>query len=174
MNEKSAPHNPSVKLDGEGIGETSGEMLLNDDAEEEDSLMYSLHSSSSSMTSGGGSGDADAKVEIGDSTVLNGNGNMNSSGSNGDGNAAKRHRNSSFEIIDDLGRRPPARRGRARRKQKHEIVDESSSRWFGYDLSIIVALVSPIGNMLTGGDHVKNILLLLLLVYYLHQLVEGA
>lgn len=49
----------------------------------------------------------------------------------------------------------------------------SSSGWLGLDLSIIVALVSPLGNLLTGGDHIKNVLLLLLLVYYLHQLVEG-
>lgn len=49
----------------------------------------------------------------------------------------------------------------------------SSSSWLGYDLSIIVALVSPIGNLLTGSDHIKNIFLILLLIYYLHQLVEG-
>lgn len=51
------------------------------------------------------------------------------------------------------------------------INDSESS--FGYDLSIIVALVSPIGNWLTGGDHVKNVLLMLLLIFYLHQVVEG-
>ena len=49
----------------------------------------------------------------------------------------------------------------------------SSGSWLGYDLSIIVTLVSPIGNILTGSDHIKNILLLLFLIYYLHQLVEG-
>ncbi|KAL5498352.1 hypothetical protein ACEPAH_2494 [Sanghuangporus vaninii] len=48
----------------------------------------------------------------------------------------------------------------------------SSGSWLGYDLSIIVALVSPIGNILTGNDHIRNILLLLFLIYYLHQLVE--
>lgn len=50
----------------------------------------------------------------------------------------------------------------------------SPSSWLGLDFSIIIALVSPIGNLLTGSDHIKNILLLLLLIYYLHQLVEGA
>lgn len=49
----------------------------------------------------------------------------------------------------------------------------STTTWLGLDISIIIALVSPIGNLLTGGDHVKNLLLLLLLIYYLHQLVEG-
>ncbi|KAI6030027.1 hypothetical protein EDC04DRAFT_3091843 [Pisolithus marmoratus] len=36
----------------------------------------------------------------------------------------------------------------------------------------MIALASPIGNWLTGGDHVKNALLLFLLVYYLHQIIE--
>ncbi|KIP01845.1 hypothetical protein PHLGIDRAFT_131070 [Phlebiopsis gigantea 11061_1 CR5-6] len=44
--------------------------------------------------------------------------------------------------------------------------------WSDLNLSMIVALVSPIGNWLTGSDHVKNLLLLLLLVFYLHQLIE--
>jgi hypothetical protein len=45
--------------------------------------------------------------------------------------------------------------------------------WYEFDLSVVVALVSPIGNWLTGGDHVKNILLLLLLIFYLHQIIES-
>ena len=42
------------------------------------------------------------------------------------------------------------------------------------DLSIIVALVSPIGNWLTGGDHIKNVFLIILLIFYLHQIIESA
>ncbi|KAI6023388.1 hypothetical protein EDC04DRAFT_2574611, partial [Pisolithus marmoratus] len=42
-----------------------------------------------------------------------------------------------------------------------------------YDVAVTVALASPIGNWLTGGDHVKNALLLFpVLVYYLHQIIE--
>ncbi|KIK94949.1 hypothetical protein PAXRUDRAFT_417386 [Paxillus rubicundulus Ve08.2h10] len=48
----------------------------------------------------------------------------------------------------------------------------SSRAWYEFDLSVVLALVSPIGNWLTGGDHVKNILLILLLIFYLHQIVE--
>ena len=51
--------------------------------------------------------------------------------------------------------------------------NKSSSSWITYDLSIVVALISPIGNWLTGGDHVKNILLIIFLIFYLHQLIEG-
>lgn len=72
------------------------------------------------------------------------------------------------------------RRGRRRDTAAREVArdaretETSSSSWFGFDLSIIVALVSPVGNLLTGGDHIKNAFLVLLLIYYLHQLVEGA
>ncbi|KAJ6457637.1 hypothetical protein C8R45DRAFT_1221800 [Mycena sanguinolenta] len=39
---------------------------------------------------------------------------------------------------------------------------------------ICTCRASPAGNWLTGGDHIKDFLLLLLLVWYLHQLIEGA
>ncbi|KAJ7085448.1 hypothetical protein B0H15DRAFT_846967 [Mycena belliarum] len=44
--------------------------------------------------------------------------------------------------------------------------------WYKPSLPVLLALVPPIGNWLTGGDHLKDLLLLLLLVFYLHQLVE--
>ncbi|EGN92610.1 hypothetical protein SERLA73DRAFT_172723 [Serpula lacrymans var. lacrymans S7.3] len=47
-----------------------------------------------------------------------------------------------------------------------------SRSWNEFDLSVVVALVSPIGNWLTGGDHVKNLFLILLLIFYLHQIIE--
>ncbi len=50
---------------------------------------------------------------------------------------------------------------------------EDSRSWSDLDVSMIIALLSPVGNWLTGGDHVKNLFLLLLLVFYLHQLIEG-
>lgn len=51
---------------------------------------------------------------------------------------------------------------------------EKARSWADLDVSMIIALLSPVGNWLTGSDHVKNLLLLLLLVFYLHQLIEGA
>ncbi|TFY59637.1 hypothetical protein EVJ58_g5665 [Rhodofomes roseus] len=50
--------------------------------------------------------------------------------------------------------------------------ERSSTSWADLDLSIIVACVSPVGNWLTGGDHIKNLFLIILLVFYLHQLIE--
>lgn len=56
---------------------------------------------------------------------------------------------------------------------EHGSKAKRMSKWADLDLSIIVALVSPIGNWLTGGDHIKNIILIILLIFYLHQIVES-
>ena len=47
------------------------------------------------------------------------------------------------------------------------------STWYQFDTAVLVALASCLGNFLTGGDHLKNILLAGLLVFYLHQVIEG-
>ncbi|KAJ6617181.1 hypothetical protein B0H10DRAFT_2034435 [Mycena sp. CBHHK59/15] len=44
--------------------------------------------------------------------------------------------------------------------------------WYQPSLPVLAALAPPIGNWLTGGDHVKDLMLLLLLVFYLHQVIE--
>lgn len=59
------------------------------------------------------------------------------------------------------------------RHSSQPVKQTESRTWSELDLSMIIALVSPIGNWLTGSDHVKNLFLLLLLIFYLHQLVEG-
>lgn len=48
-----------------------------------------------------------------------------------------------------------------------------SRAWYEFDLAVVVALVSPIGNWLTGGDHIKHLLLIALLIFYLHQIIES-
>lgn len=78
--------------------------------------------------------------------------------------------------IEEKPERPRARRATRSASSSFNRRDSTSSStgtWLGLDASIIIALISPIGNLLTGGDHVKNLLLLALLIYYLHQLVEG-
>lgn len=69
---------------------------------------------------------------------------------------------------------PPSHEdGRAHSKFGQAGRQEHSRAWSDLNLSIIVALISPIGHWLTGSDHVKHLCLLLLLIYYLHQLIEG-
>lgn len=50
----------------------------------------------------------------------------------------------------------------------------TSRAWYEFDLAVLVALVSPVGNWLTGGDHIKNLFLIMFLIFYLHQVIEGA
>ena len=64
-------------------------------------------------------------------------------------------------------------KGDATLKVKVQREDRARS-WSDLNVSMIIALLSPVGNWLTGSDHVKNLFLLLLLVFYLHQLTEGA
>jgi hypothetical protein len=52
-------------------------------------------------------------------------------------------------------------------------MSPASRSWYEFDLAVVVALVSPIGNWLTGGDHIKNLLLIVLLIFYLHQIIES-
>jgi hypothetical protein len=56
---------------------------------------------------------------------------------------------------------------------REERPPSVGSSWYEFDLSVVVALISPIGNWLTGGDHIKNLLLLLFLIFYLHQIIES-
>jgi hypothetical protein len=63
------------------------------------------------------------------------------------------------------------------RHRRHSQDDDYSSTrsraWYEFDLAVVVALVSPVGNWLTGGDHIKNLLLIVLLILYLHQVIES-
>ena len=59
------------------------------------------------------------------------------------------------------------------RHSSSNSMSPSSHAWYKFDLAVVVALVSPIGNWLTGGDHIKNLLLIVLLIFYLHQIIES-
>ncbi|KAJ8481847.1 hypothetical protein ONZ45_g15163 [Pleurotus djamor] len=72
---------------------------------------------------------------------------------------------------------PPKPQARAAPQGQQHRVRVAPPQVHEFDLAVVVALVSPIGSWLTGGDHVKNLLALLLvslLIFYLHQIIEGA
>ena len=50
---------------------------------------------------------------------------------------------------------------------------QRSSSLADLDLSIIIAVIAPLVNWLTGSDQLKNLFLILFLIVYLHQLVQG-
>jgi hypothetical protein len=59
-------------------------------------------------------------------------------------------------------------------RQTHKKSSHRSSFWTELDLSVIIALIAPLVNWLTGSDHLKSLFLVLFLIIYLHQLVQGA
>lgn len=61
-----------------------------------------------------------------------------------------------FDVGNELSKGPPR-----------------SSSWADLDISIIVAVIAPLVNWLTGSDQIKNLFLILFLIVYLHQLVQG-
>jgi hypothetical protein len=61
-----------------------------------------------------------------------------------------------FDVGDEFSKGPPR-----------------SSSWADLDISIIVAVIAPLVNWLTGSDQIKNLFLVLFLIVYLHQLVQG-
>lgn len=89
-----------------------------------------------------------------------------------DGNRTRSRSPSKFTRSSASPRRPSPDVKHADFEELSQHEDRGSS-WTDLDLSIVVALASPVGNWLTGGDHLKTILLVALLVYYLHQLIHG-
>lgn len=69
---------------------------------------------------------------------------------------------------------PPTAQVSGEMPAEADLPDTVNERaWYDFDFSVVLALLSPIANWLTGSDYVKNVLLVLLLVFYLHQIIEG-
>ncbi|KAK0200519.1 hypothetical protein DFS33DRAFT_164012 [Desarmillaria ectypa] len=82
----------------------------------------------------------------------------------------------SSEDLPQMSGKPPVstKRSEQNGRTNRDLEDEASSNraWYQFDLAVVAALVSPVGNLLTGGDLVKNLLYILFLLFYLHQLIE--
>ncbi|KAF8259097.1 hypothetical protein EI94DRAFT_1752502 [Lactarius quietus] len=57
-------------------------------------------------------------------------------------------------------------------RKMHKKSSRRTSFWTELDLSVIIALIAPLVNWLTGSDHLKSLFLVLFLIIYLHQLVQ--
>jgi len=46
--------------------------------------------------------------------------------------------------------------------------------WYEFDRTVLLVLISPIGSWVTGnGEWIRDLILVVLGVYYLHQIIEG-
>ncbi|KIJ54311.1 hypothetical protein M422DRAFT_25235 [Sphaerobolus stellatus SS14] len=94
---------------------------------------------------------------------------------------------SSFDEDTDLGEMddehhaalsPSGRPGGASPKRRRSVpsrrtlTSKNGSASDRMDIPLAVALIPPLGTFLTGGDFLKDFLLLLLLFFYLHQLIK--
>lgn len=139
-----------------------------DEDEDEDDALFHSYPSVSSSTSGL-SGDAqevaDDRAKVDDKDDSDAGHRQERDHTASDGIRRSRAAGSFAEL---KGRRP------LRRRRSSMVAQTTTSVWGGRNLSIIVALASPIGKLLTGSDHFMNFIIILLLVYFLHQVVEGA
>ena len=49
----------------------------------------------------------------------------------------------------------------------------TSSPWKELDISVVISILTPLLSWAFGREYMKNVLVAVLLVYYLHQLIEG-
>jgi hypothetical protein len=50
----------------------------------------------------------------------------------------------------------------------------TSSPWKDLDISVVISILTPLLSWAFGREYMKNILVAIFLVYYLHQLIEGS
>ena len=50
----------------------------------------------------------------------------------------------------------------------------SSSGWRELDISVVISILTPLLSWAFGREYMKNVLVAIFLVYYLHQLIEGS
>lgn len=50
----------------------------------------------------------------------------------------------------------------------------ASSPWKELDISVVISILTPLLSWAFGREYMKNVLLAIFLVYYLHQLIEGS
>jgi hypothetical protein len=56
-----------------------------------------------------------------------------------------------------------------------ELPDRTvSSPWKDLDVSVVISILTPLLTWAFGREYVKNVIVAIFLVYYLHQLIEGS
>ncbi|KAH9976679.1 hypothetical protein BGW80DRAFT_1456794 [Lactifluus volemus] len=79
-----------------------------------------------------------------------------------------------FTAVTSLNERPADESDGDERRMPDELPNRRSrsSSWTDLDLSVIVVIITPFVNWLTGSDHLKNLFLVLFLIVYLQQLIQ--
>ena len=125
-----------------------------------------------------GEGDTDARPSISDSDsdvdhdLVDGthSGSMGS----GDGKATKQEEASRQQRGKEPERPDSQTNGFAARPRDQVHDQATSSPWRDLDISVVLSILTPLLSWAFGREYMKNILVAIFLVYYLHQLIEGS
>ena len=103
-----------------------------------------------------------------------GDGNLSGNTKGGEGNRAHQEEASCRQYDQELnGRLDSPTNGFA----VHPIDgshERTTSPWKDLDVSVVISILTPLLSWAFGTEYVKNVLVAIFLVYYLHQLIEGS
>ena len=112
--------------------------------------------------------DSDADQDLAD-------GNFSGNGRGGEGKTAHQEeangQQSDEELSGKLGSPPNGFMVRPVDELRDRTV---SSPWKDLDVSVVISILTPLLSWAFGTEYVKNVLVAIFLVYYLHQLIEGS
>ena len=125
-----------------------------------------------------GEGDTDARPSISDSEsdVDQDLADRTLSGSVGDaeGKTAQQEETSRQQREQKLHEKLDAQTNGFNVRSADELHDHNSSSRKELDISVVISILTPLLSWVFGREYMKNILVAIFLVYYLHQLIEGS
>ena len=111
--------------------------------------------------------ESDADQDLGDGSLSGG-------AKGGEGKATYQEESNSQQRDRDLDGRLGSPTNGFTIRPVDEFRDRSTaSPWKDLDVSVVISILTPLLSWAFGTEYVKNILVAIFLVYYLHQLIEG-
>jgi len=102
-------------------------------------------------------------------------GNLSGNGRGGEGKATLQEEASSQQRGQELNGKPGSPINGYTVRPIDELRDRTvSSPWKDLDVSVVISILTPLLSWAFGTEYVKNVLVAIFLVYYLHQLIEGS
>ena len=98
----------------------------------------------------------------------------NLSGSVGSREGKATHREGANYDQDSDGKPYSQTNGFTVRPADERYDRNTSSPWKELDISVVISILTPLLSWAFGREYMKNVLVAILLVYYLHQLIEGS
>lgn len=127
-----------------------------------------------------GEGDTDARPSISDSESDPdqdlADGTLNGSVGGGEGKTTPQEDPSHQQSDQESDEKPGSQSngGFTVRPTSERPGQPTSSPWKDLDISVVLSILTPLLSWAFGREYMKNIIVAIFLVYYLHQLIEGS